>query len=338
MSPEPDVGPELRGLIQNSLGDPGFDVAYGLSTGAVKISTGNAPTGYTTLCASGDGQMVHVNALVKYTYLGYQIERGIIERECAAGRRNFPHIVGQIHRYLTDGLFSARKVATMGSAQLYGRTLVPQPFMGQALPIRREICVPFTDLIINEFLAEHLHPDVDAVFEMGSGPGVNLVQLAARNPYPKIEFFGGEIALNGHWCLRELAALAGVPSVHSVSFNMMNPDFSFLRGKRRVLIYSHFALMYATPFPGDFFFKLWAAAENIDLVLFEPVSFEILQGQEAKPMFPLSRAQNYGICTNLWTHIQSEVTAKRFVIDELIPDAFGKSALNAVTLIRAHKV
>lgn len=160
--PESDVGLELSALIGKSLGDPDFDVRHALTTGAIRISTGDAPTGYTTLCAAGDGRKAHINALLKYTYLGYQSEREVVERECAAGRRNFGHVVGQIQRYLTEGLFSPRKMAAMGFAEVYGRTLVAQPFMGQSLPIRRELCVSFTDLIINEFLAEHVHAGLRA--------------------------------------------------------------------------------------------------------------------------------------------------------------------------------
>ena len=89
MLPEPDVDPELRGLILKSVGDPGFDVARALRTGAMQITTAEAPAGYTPLCTSSDGKKVLINAQVKYTYLGYQSERNIIERECAAGRRNF---------------------------------------------------------------------------------------------------------------------------------------------------------------------------------------------------------------------------------------------------------
>ncbi len=256
-----------------------------------------------------------------------------IKSEVAAGA-SFPRIASALHARSLSGLFSAEKAAIMGVAERYGYSTVQQPHMGLMNPVRTDFCSELHSAFLQHILAAHVLPDIDAVFEIGSGLGFDLVGLAARNP--TTPFYGGEIAPSGREALRQLAVAARLENVTPVPFDIEVPDFSFLSGKN-VLVFSHFALVYANPFPRDFFPRLLDTVADAHVVLFEPVSFE-LAGQMSEPArFTAERARLYGICDHLLAVVRELGSQGKIVVEEVVPDISGRSGVNAVSLVRFRK-
>jgi hypothetical protein len=226
----------------------------------------------------------------------------------------------------------------MDLRQIYGHDMIMRPFMGNMMWMRRDMCIPFHHFAIQHALRQHLSFDLDVVFEIGSGMGDGIAELAAHNPFPHIRFYGGDIALEGQACIREFADLLNLQTLHGLDFNILNPDFSFLKGKKSALVFSQFALAYVNPFPEAFFHRLLDAVNEVKVILFEPFSFELVdEAPELKPVFTRERAKHYGICGNLWSTIRALQQSGYIDIDELIPDFAGKTTFSAISLARFHK-
>lgn len=186
---------------------------------------------------------------------------------------------------------------------------------------------------------QQIHAELDAVLEIGAGIGDSIAEAASRNPHKDIEFFGGEIALNGLKCIAEFADMLGLKNLHGIDFNIVDPHFGFLKGKRNVLVYSQFAMVYVNPFPYRFFEKLLDAAENVTALLFEPFSFALAEEfRDIKPLFTRGRARDYGIAENFWDCIRRLRDEGRIVVEEVIPDIAGKNAFSTVSLVRFRKL
>ena len=329
-------GKSLRDLapyVAKELGASTDDILRHIGRGDIILDS--RPGFIQTLDAGTDG-VVYANSQVRYRYLEYKKDQDLIRRQRQSGINNFYHIMEVIRRSESP-TFKADMYQAMKPKLVYGNETVYRPFMGHLVRMPIDMNLPFHQFLLQRFLLRHMNEQLDAVFEIGSGIGDCIAELAARNPFQKIEFFGGEIALNGHRCLSEFADMLGLRNLHGVEFDVLDPDFGFLKNKRNVLIYSHFSLVYAKPFPCAFFEKLLDAAENVTVLLFEPFSFALADEMKIVPFFDRDRAQNYNIAENFWeciTHLKNE---ERIEIDELIPDVAGKTVWTAVSLVRFRK-
>ncbi len=286
----------------------------------------------------GDGSVVVANAQVRYRYIDYKSSLDRIRAERESGRDNFFHVIETLRALDSESALSPRKAAQMGLRQVYGHDMVVRYYMGQQMLVRRDMCLAFHHFVIQQILTKTLRADFDAVFEIGAGLGDSIAELAARNPYSHIQFFGGEIALHGLRSLAEFADMLSLKNLHGVDLDISNPDFSFLKCKRNVLVFSQFVMVYVNPFPLAFFERLLDALENVTFVLIEPFSFSLANEMSAKPGFTLQQAQSYGIAQNFWEGVQDLQKAGRIVIDEVVPDIAGKTMLSTVSLARFRKV
>ncbi len=264
---------------------------------------------------------------------GYADILRIIEAEITAGA-SFPRIASMLHAHLSLTVFRSDKVAVMGGAKRYGHSTVLQPHMGGMNRVRTDFCSELHSAFLQHILAGHIVPGLDAVFEIGCGMGHDLVGLAARNP--TLPFFGGEIVPGAQAVVRKLAAAANLDNVTPIDFDIRAPDFGFLSAKN-VLVFSNFSLVYANPFPRDFFPRLLDAVASAHVVLFEPVSFELAAQLPEPPLFTRERARSYGICEHLLAVILELAEKGRIVIEEVVPDISGRSGFNSVSLVRFKK-
>jgi hypothetical protein len=274
-----------------------------------------------------------MNTVLQSPADGYADILRIIETEVAAGA-SFPRILSALHAHISVNLFRSDKAAVMGVAERYGYSTVLQPHMGQMNHVRTDICSELHSTFLQHILASHIRPGLDAVFEIGCGMGHDLVGLAAR--YPTIPFVGGEIAPGAQAVVAKLAAAAKLSNVTAIGFDIKAPDFEFLTGKN-VLVYSNFALVYASPFPRDFFPRLLDTVARAHMILFEPVSFELAAQMANPPLFTRERARGYGICEHLFAVIRELREQGRIILEEVVPDISGRSGFNAISLVRFKK-
>lgn len=170
-------------------------------------------------------------------------------------------------------------------------------------------------------------PDVDAVFEVACGAGLDLAELAMK--HPDTMFYGADLSPTARACVQRLAEIGGLANLHAVPFDIRAPDFSLLKGKR-VLLISHMGLVTASPFPQDFFPALLHTVESVQAILLEPIGFELTD----KPLFEGARARIYGLAENLGATMEALMDAGRITVHQVVPDLIGRNSMNAVSLVR----
>jgi tRNA G46 methylase TrmB len=331
MESAPNPIRHLSGKIAKLLGAPEAEVLRYIERGDMRVEH-EPPPGFQPLMRTSEGQTIFANAQVRYRYMDYANQLELVRQERAAGRNNFFHVLNKLRAPTGD----EKKTTLMEPQEIYGHQTVMQPYMGYRLRMRRDMSIPFHHFVLQHIVSEHMHAGLDVVFEIGAGIGDSIAELAARSPFNHIDFVAGEIALNGQRCLAEFADMLHLPNLRSVDFDITAPNFDFMKGKN-VLVFSQFAMVYANPFPEQFFRQLAESAQTVTALLFEPFSFALADEFKIEPWFSRDRARRYGIAENLWDCIKAAESDGHIVIDEVIPDVAGKTAIVATSLVRFHK-
>ncbi|MBM3565170.1 MAG: hypothetical protein FJX42_03535 [Alphaproteobacteria bacterium] len=129
------------------------------------------------------------------------------------------------------------------------------------------------DLVI-EWLREISLQDYDAIAELGSGYGRNLFKLYCNGGPAGIPYYAGEYTQSGLALTKLFAALDRHVPIKPVFFDHNAPDLSFLKGAKRVLLFSCHSIEQVYDIPLDYFEKLAQAAPVVTGVHFEPFGFQ----------------------------------------------------------------
>ena len=138
--------------------------------------------------------------------------------------------------------------------------------------------LPYLKFQVGKFLLDFIlanQLEVDCVVEIGSGWGRNLFDLWNEGISPKIDLFSAENSKWGHKITRKLSALDPKISVKPVSFDIQQPDFNFLTSKKRILYFTHFAMMYVSELDEEFFEEMLRASNELTCIHLEPMNFQI---------------------------------------------------------------
>jgi hypothetical protein len=331
---ESPIRRHLSAKIAQALGAPEAEVLRFIERGDLRVEDEPAP-GFMPVIKLNDGQTIVANAQVRFRYMGYSDQLALVRQERASGRHNFFRILDKLRARPADD--DDKKAAQMAPRDIYGHKTFLHPYMGMGLRVRRDMCIPFHNFVLQRILGEHLREDMDVVFEIGSGSGDTIAELAMRSPSDQIEFIGGEIALNGQRCLAEFADILRLPNLRGVDFDVTAPNFDFFKGKKNALVFSYFSMVYANPFPEQFFRQMVDSVETLTALLFEPFSFALADEFKIEPWFSRDRAKAYGIAENFWSCVKQVERDGLIVIDEVIPDITGKTAITAASMVRFHK-
>lgn len=321
--------------VRTALRAPDLDVQAAMDAGDILISP-QPPTGFRVIGYSGAG-VVAVHQALWYRLSAYSDELDIVDRLVATGVTDFHQVLSALRKHAAASSLTERKVHSMRPQNYFGHQTIARPHMGQHLQMLKDVVAPFHHLILQNVFRTHITSDVDTVFDVGCGTGDILAELISSDPHDRIRYFGGEIALNGRACLERLGRLQGKKNVNAVEFDLRAPDFTFLQGTQRLLLISNFALVYARPFPENFFPKLFAVVPNVHAVLFEPMSFALPELTNS-PLFTRERAQSYNIAENLYPILQSLHDRGIIQIEEIVPDMTGLTTFSAVTLLRFRTI
>lgn len=169
-----------------------------------------------------------------------------------------------------DGTFAPR---SFGSETQRLPTGVPiyraRPFLGEYHP------GPFYDDHV-EFMLHYLtQHKFDAIVELGSGYGRNLVELFLRGGPKDVTYFAGEISASGREAAEMLFALIPQMKVVSFPFDHKAPDLSRLAGFESVLLFTYHSIEQVTAIDDDYFRRLAACAPKVTAMHFEPFGFQL---------------------------------------------------------------
>lgn len=152
------------------------------------------------------------------------------------------------------------------------------PFLGQYYP------GPYYDDHVDfllHYLAQHRF---DAIVELGSGYGRNLIELFLRGGPKDVTYYAGEISASGRQAAEMLFALVPDMTVVSFAFDHKAPDLSCLAGCQSVLLFSYHSIEQVTAIDPDYFRRLTKAAPNVTGIHFEPFGFQLaeLEGEPSR--------------------------------------------------------
>jgi hypothetical protein len=205
--------------------------------------------------------------------------------------------------------------------------------MGQRIYLETNVNPYLVWGVVDSAYLGELSGDIDAVVDLGSGAGVTLLRLALFSARRDVQFFGGEIAVNGQRTLEALANIAGLSNVKSVALDFLNPNFEFLRGYKKVLVISYAALVYGKDGARTLWERLFATVPSTKAALFEQVSYSI-PGRSQEPLFTASMAAQSGHDPALLPTLVQLAKAGVIEMKEMVPDIVGLGWGAAVSLIR----
>lgn len=116
---------------------------------------------------------------------------------------------------------------------------------------------------------------VDAVAELGSGYGAQLLKLYLAGGPRGAAYLAAESSAAGRGLCERLGALEPGLRLSVVDFNFHRPDLSFLEGQRRILLFTSWAIHMCDAFAADFFERVAALEAEVTMVFFEPIGFQI---------------------------------------------------------------
>lgn len=193
------------------------------------------------------------------------------------------------------------------------------------------------DSLIVPFLRDLLRQrPVDAIVELGSGYSEKLFQLFLAGGPRGIPYYGAELWEPGRVMAERLACLQPDLDFRSVPLDLADPDFSFLAGYRRVLVFSNAALYCLPHLPQDFFERLTAFPSEMSGVHFEFVGAQCGSHCERFEEYyrdSVEREHN----TNFIPLMRAAAARGDISISTLIPDVYVISSAQPVTIVRWTK-
>jgi len=227
------------------------------------------------------------------------------------------------------------RVARLVEAEERGLSL--EPLAGIALGTR--VTLPRAAMIgarrdlIQRILLDACAPDVDLVVELGSGGGINLVNLHLWGG-PRVPYYALEPAESGRACTDVLAALEPDLDLTTAPYDYERPDYGVLpAGNAHVLVFSVHSIEQVTDLPRETVTGLLGLGTRVTGVHFEPVGWQIVdEPDQASHEYALRQRYN----RNLWPLLQELERAGDLTVETVTPDLFGDKYKNPGTLIVWH--
>jgi len=116
--------------------------------------------------------------------------------------------------------------------------------------------------------------DADAIVELGAGYGLQLFKMFYAGAAADAHYIASDLNRTGLDLGRRLSSLEPRMGFSTAIFDINDPDWSMLKGCRKALIFTHWAMMYANQVGEAFFRKLAAWPGEATLVFIEPLGFQ----------------------------------------------------------------
>ncbi len=117
--------------------------------------------------------------------------------------------------------------------------------------------------------------DFDCVVELGAGYGRYLLDIFYNGGPRKMKYIGAELTDSGCEMMQTLFPMVPGGDMEARKFDLLKPDFSFLRPFKRVLFYTVFAIQQVTEIPFKLVEEMSRAAEYVKTVHLEPFGFQV---------------------------------------------------------------
>lgn len=178
--------------------------------------------------------------------------------------------------------------------------------------------------------------DFDAIVELGSGYGRNLFNIRLFGGPVNVPYYAAEYTKSGMALCEKLGALDDSMDIRSVFFDHTDPDFSFLNGENRLLMFSCHSIEAVPAIPDDYFKRLAAAADHVTCVHFEPFGFQVTDDSEVTAR---QRAQfvSKGWNTNFYEVFKQAIAEGHVTFTYLRQNAFLNHGYNQTSVVQWKK-
>jgi hypothetical protein len=217
------------------------------------------------------------------------------------------------------------------------RGLSLEPLAGMALGAR--VTLPRAAMtgarrdLIQRILLDACEPETSMVVELGSGGGMNLLNLHLWGG-PRVPYYALEPTESGRACAETLAALDPALDLTTAPFDFEQPRYDVLpAGGAHVLVFTVHAVEQVTELPREAITGLFDLGARVTGVHFEPVGWQILdEPDQASQEYALRQRYN----RNLWALLQELERRGDLTVETVVPDLFGDKYKNPGTLIVWH--
>ncbi len=128
----------------------------------------------------------------------------------------------------------------------------------------------------SDFLMDYLvNAGFDAIVELGSGYGKNLIELFFKGGPKDTPYYAGEYSKSGTEFAETLAGLNDKMNLTPFRFDHNNPDLSIVREKGRVFFFTCHSIEQVQYLREDYFKILASHGEHVVGIHFEPFGFQL---------------------------------------------------------------
>lgn len=220
-------------------------------------------------------------------------------------------------------------------AEERGLSLEPQAglALGSPVTLPRAAMTGARRDLIQRILLDACTPETATVIELGSGGGMNLLNLHLWGG-PRAPYHALEPTASGRRCTEILAALDPGLDLTTAPFDFERPGYDAVeRVEGHALVFTVHSIEQVTELPRDAITGLLDLGTDVTCVHFEPVGWQIVDEPD-RAAHEYAVRQHYN--RNLWPLLQELAGDGLLTIDAVAADLFGDKVKNPGTLIVWH--
>lgn len=234
-------------------------------------------------------------------------------------------------RVIASGEHDLSRVLRLVEAEWRGMTAEPAEGLAFGEPVVLPDAALFggrRDLIL-AVLRRACRPGTGLVAELGSGSGINLLNLHLWGG-PRVPYFALEPTEQGRACATLLAGLDGGLDLSARPFDFESPGYDLPRAEHTLVFTSH-SIEQVTELPSDAITGLFGLADSVTGVHFEPIGWQVRQAAVDDPARRWAEKKGYN--RNLWPLLAGLAASGEIEIETALPDVIGDNRRNASTLV-----
>ncbi len=178
--------------------------------------------------------------------------------------------------------------------------------------------------------------ETDAIIELGSGWGRNLLEVWLRGAPREAKYYACEFTQAGRECSRALANLAQDLDLTALSFDWYKPDFAAVaRPLRHAVVFSASSIEQIPALPPAAYRSLFDLAPRLDVLHFEPVGWQMgdakIEPEVRRRQAEYAETHDYN--RNFWAMIEELVASRTIEMIKVDADLVGINPAHPMSLV-----
>jgi hypothetical protein len=240
--------------------------------------------------------------------------RGLAADLIAGGERDLSRVVRRVEAEWREMDAEPAPGVSLGEPVTLPRAALVGGRRDLILSVLRAACTPGTGLVV----------------ELGSGSGINLVNLHLWGG-PRVPYYALEPTEAGRDCARLLAGLDRHLRLEARPFDFEAPRYDLPAGHEHVLAFTCHSIEQVTELPPEAITGLFGLGASVTGVHFEPIGWHLREGSDHDAAREWGMKKRYN--RNLWPLLMKLADEGEISIETAVPDIIGDKRRNASTLV-----